>query len=498
MPNLFAYLVLFSWPLVAIAFFRLMSIERALVWTIIAGHLLLPSETSIKFPTMPIIDRSTVSALSATFLCFLVARKSTLKPDVMSRTWKVILLGLLALVVLTPLLTVVQNTQPIVDGQVRLPGLRFYDAYNMMSNIAFQMVPFWLGLRYLNTRHGQRVLLEAFVIGGVLYTFPALLEIRISPQLHRWVYGFFPHNFIQSMRDGGFRPVVFLNHGLMVGIFFALSIVSAVALYREARRQGQQAYHWLVAAIWMTGTLYLSKTLGAFALAVLFASATMLFGRRLQIATGVFVALVVLLYPMLRGAGLIPVETVHQIALSISEERASSLKFRLDNEDALLARANEKPLAGWGGWARNAIFDPVSGRMTSITDGIWLIFIGTFGWLGYIGRFGLLTLPIILFALRNRAYGPSMITPGLIMVLSVALIDLLPNAGLVNYVWLMSGTLAGFVLWRQPLDGADAAAAQGASGATPGGRVRAGWLMADEQALPIGRQDRLDRRRSRR
>lgn len=498
MPNLFAYLVLFSWPLVAVALFRLMSFERALVWTIIAGHLLLPSETQIKFPMIPVIDRSTVPALSATLLCLLMARKTTLKPDPMARTWKIVLLGLLGLVVLTPLLTVVQNTQPFINGKVHLPGLRFYDAYNMMSGIIFQMVPFWLGLRYLNTREGHKVLLEAFVIGGFLYTFPALLEVRISPQLHRWVYGFFPHNFVQSIRDGGFRPTVFLNHGLMVGIFFALSIVSAIVLYREARREGRQAVYWLAAAIWLTGTLYLTKTLGALALAAIFATATMLLGRRLQVTLGVFVAVVVLLYPMLRGAGLIPVDTVHDIAASISEERASSLKFRLDNEDALLARANEKPLAGWGGWGRNSIFDPDSGRMTSITDGIWLIFIGIYGWFGYIGRFGLLTVPILLFALRGRLNGPSMITPGLIMVLSVALVDLLPNAGLVNYVWLMAGAIAGFVLWRQPIDGAEASVTPSSGGLLPAGRVRAAWLMAEEAATPIGRQDRLDRRRSRR
>ncbi|MBL0871526.1 MAG: hypothetical protein IBJ18_13215, partial [Phycisphaerales bacterium] len=56
MPNLFAYLVLFSWPLVAVVLFRLMSVQRALVWTLIAGHLLLPSATGIKFPMLPVID----------------------------------------------------------------------------------------------------------------------------------------------------------------------------------------------------------------------------------------------------------------------------------------------------------------------------------------------------------------------------------------------------------------------------------------------------------
>lgn len=494
MPNLLAYLVLLSWPLVAFALFRLLSFERALVWTIIGGHLLLPSETSIKFPTIPVIDRTTVVGLSALLLCALLARKTNRRPDPLARAWKLVLLVLLGLVVLTPMLTVVHNTQPIINGRVFLPGLRLYDAYNMISTIVFQMLPFWLGLRYLNTLSGQKVLLEAFAIGGVIYTFPALLEVRISPQLHRWVYGFFPHDFAQAMRDGGFRPNVFLNHGLMVGIFFALAIVAAVVLYREARRENRPAGVWLASAIWMTVTLYLCKSLGAFALVVFFAPVTLLLGRRFQVVIGVAVAVIVLFYPMLRGAGLVPVDAAYNMALSISSERAASLKFRLDNEDALLERANEKPVAGWGSWGRNAIYDPETGRMTSITDGIWLIFIGIFGWVGYIGRFGLLTFPILYYALRRQSFGPSMITPGLVMVMSVALVDLLPNAGLVNYVWLMAGALAGYLLWQQPKEGAEADASIPEAS-------RASWLMPENQGVTVGRTARLapaDQRRTRR
>lgn len=500
MPNLFAYIVLLSWPLVTVVLFRVLSTERAIVWTILGGHLLLPSETSIKIPTIPVIDRTTVTAMSAVVLCALMARKTTLAPAPFARAWKIVLLMLFGLVALTPLLTVVQNTQPIIDGRVYLPGLRLYDAYAMISGTVFQMLAFWLGLRYLNTREGHKILLEAMVISALVYTIPALLEVRISPQLHRWVYGFFPHEFAQAMREGGFRPNVFLNHGLMVGIYFALAIVAAVVLFREARREGRPAGLWLLAALWILITLEFCKSLGAFGLALLFAPATLLFGKRLQVMIGVAIAVIVLLYPMLRGAGLIPVDAVYQMALSIDEDRAASLKFRLDNEDALLDRANEKPLAGWGSWGRNQIFDPNTGRMTSVTDGIWLIFIGIFGWVGYIGRFGLLTFPILYYALRRKSFGPSMITPGMIMVLSVALVDLLPNAGLVNYVWLMSGAIAGFLLWQQPLDGA-AATAGAPAGSGPLGRVRASWLMADDARPPARRQPRLDpvgQRRTRR
>jgi ABC-type amino acid transport system permease subunit len=490
MPNIFAFLVLFSFPLVAIALFRTLSLERALVWTLIAGHLLLPSETDIKFPMLPVIDRSSIASVSALILCAIMAPKLRLSLDLPARTGRLVIIGLLALVIVTPILTVLQNAQPVVDGRVFLPGLRLYDAYGLISQILFQMIPFWLGLRYLNTTTGHKALLEAIAIGGLAYTLPALFEIRMSPQLHTWVYGFFPHDFVQAIRDGGFRPVVFLNHGLMVGIFFCMSIISAVVLYREARREGEPAVKWLVAAVWLTLILYLSKNLGALVLAVIFASAAMFLGRRLQTALAVAVAVIVMLYPMLRGAGWIPVDTAYELALSISEERANSLKFRLDNEDALLEHANKKPLAGWGSWGRNSLWDPETGQMTSVTDGIWLIFIGVYGWLGYIGRFGLLTAPILFFALRKRRFGPSLVTPGVLLVLSANLIDLLPNAGLVNYVWLMAGSIAGKAVLRSASDTAET---EGASSAEASDE-RASWLMPEELSTSRRRQKRSEQR----
>jgi hypothetical protein len=490
MPNLFAFLVLFSFPLVAIALFRLLPLERALVWTIISGHLLLPSETDIKFPMLPAIDRSLVPAASALILCMLMAPKLRLSTDLSARTGRQVIVGLFGLVIITPILTVLQNTQPIIDGRVFLPGLRLYDAYGLISQILFQMIPFWLGLRYLNTATGHKALLEAIAIGGLAYTVPALFEIRMSPQLHTWVYGFFPHDFAQAMRDGGFRPLVFLNHGLMVGIFFCMSIIAAVVLYRESRRVGEPAVKWLVAAIWLTMVLFLSKNLGSLVLAVIFASVAMSLGRRLQTALAVAVAVVVMLYPMLRGAGWIPVDTVHNLALSISEERANSLKFRLDNEDALLDHANKKPIAGWGSWGRNSLWDPESGRMTSVTDGIWLNFIGVYGWLGYVGRFGLLTVPILLYAWRRKTLGPSMITPGLTILLAAMLIDLLPNAGLVNYIWLAAGAVAGIAVLRSANDSAEA---EGTSIAEARDE-RASWLMPEERSTSQRRQKRSEQR----
>jgi hypothetical protein len=490
MPNIFAYLVLLSSPLAAVMLVRFLSLERAVVWTLIGGHLLLPSNTSIKFPMLPAIDKALVPAVTALVLCLIMAPRMKPPQDAASRSGRHVLVGLLCLVVVTPVLTVLQNTQPIIDGRIFLPGLRLYDAWGLISVILVALIPLWLGLRYLNSHAGHRALLEGIAIGGLAYSIPALIEVRLSPQLHTWVYGFFPSDFVQHIRAGGFRPVVFLNHGLMVGIYFCIAIIASAVLYREARREGRRAFPWLAATVWLVLVLYLSKSLGAFVIAIPSALIVILLGSRLQVILATGIAVIVMFYPMLRGAGWIPVDIAYDLALSVSEERAASLKFRLDNEDALLDRANQKPLAGWGSWGRNSIFDPETGEMTSITDGIWLNFIGVYGWLGYIGRFGLLTVPILLYALRRKSLGPSMITPGLTVLLAAMLIDLLPNSGLVNYVWLAAGAVAGLAVMRSANDSAET----GGAAVPQVTDERASWLMPEERGASQGRQKRSEQR----
>lgn len=448
MPNAFAYLMLFAWPIIAAVLFRVLPLQKALVWTMLGGYLLLPAATSVKFPMLPAIDKAMVPSLTALILCMIHAPKSTLAPGNSGRIGRIVTISLLVMMIGAPVITVLLNPEPVAAGPFFISGLRLYDAFSMISAILVSIVPFWIGLRYLNDREGHRILLQAFVVGALAYSVPALLEARLSPQLHTWIYGFFQHDFIQHIRAGGFRPIVFLNHGLMIGILFCSSLIAALVLWREGLREGKAASGWIFAAIWLMLILVVSKNFGALSIAVFLAPFAIFAGRRVQTACAIVIATVIVLFPMLRGAGLIPVDAVYDFALSINAERADSLLFRFRNEDLLLAHANDKALFGWGSWGRNLLYEEGTGRIRTIADGAWIIIIGTFGWVGYIANFGLLTVPILFYFLKRNQFGPSLVTPGLILVLCVTLIDLIPNAGLVAYVWLMAGGLAGYVLWR--------------------------------------------------
>ena len=58
----------------------------------------------------------------------------------------------------------------------------------------------------------------------------------MSPQLHRLLYGYHQHSFIQQVRDSGFRPMVFMQHGLMVATFMATGTLVAYWLWRSRDR----------------------------------------------------------------------------------------------------------------------------------------------------------------------------------------------------------------------------------------------------------------------
>jgi hypothetical protein len=270
----------------------------------------------------------------------------------------------------------------------------------------------------------------------------------MSPQLHRWIYGFFPHSFAQQYRDGGFRPVVFLSHGLEVALFASMAVVAASIAVR-ARWRILHAPAGLVAS-YLGGVLLLCKTMGA-NLYALMAVPIVLFTRpRTWINVALAILLIICAYPMLRTYDIVPVHRFTEAVSAVSADRSSSFQLRVTNEDSLLAKANQKPFLGWGGWARNRIYQEESGEDLSVTDGEWIMRFGTFGWLGYLSLFGLFAFSV--FRSRRVVSGPvtqdAIVVGGLSLLLAVNALDLIPNANLRPLTYLLAGSIAGCVRAR--------------------------------------------------
>lgn len=441
MPNGFAYVVLLSWPLVAILIFRALPIPKAIAWTIVAGYLFLPLRAGFDFPLLPPIDKTLVPSVSAAVMTLVLLRDPHApRPELPGAGGRWLLATLFALLLVGPFITVLTNSDPVIEGAIYLPGLRFYDAFSLINGTVVMLIPFLLGRYFLAGEQEQVALLKILAVAGVIYSFPILFEVRMSPQLNTWIYGFFAHSFGQHMRGDGFRPIVFLNHGLWLAIFMAGSFLSAVALCR-VRRGEPVRLAWIALALWLFVGLLFVKSLGAVLIVLAVLPFAVLAGARAILRLSAILAMIVLLYPLLRGADLVPVDRIETIVASYSAERAQSFGFRLDNEDQLLARANLKPLAGWGAWGRPLVYDEETGSSVSVTDGAWIIVIGRDGWLGYVATFGLLTLPMILLWFRRLPVSPA--GAGVALVLAANLVDLLPNATLTPVTWLLAGAVAG-------------------------------------------------------
>lgn len=444
--------LLVSWPLICIFIINRAPLREAVTWLIFLGFLFLPPGIGIDLPAIPRLDNISASTIGV-FLGLIIAKIRLISPEIKSK----LIIILIITMILQPITTTVTNREISWSGAYVAPGLTYYDAISFMLRNMIIVMPFLIGYCVLGSKDGHRALVRVLFISGLAYSLLALIEVRLSPQINVWVYGYFQHSFAQMMREGGFRPIVFLPHGLWVAFFFMATAIAALILWRAEGSAGSRG-KYLLGAGYLLVVLVLCKSLGSLMFAVFLAPLIAFTGPRLQVRVAAVLAAFAILYPALRGADLVPVNAVVDFARSISEERAQSLQFRLNNEDLLLARASEKPLFGWGGYGRNRIYDEW-GKKVSVTDGYWIIVIGRDGWIGFVAQFGLLGAPIFLLYRRmRRGFDPGPISSGVALLLAINMIELLPNATLTIWTWMMAGALLGRVENEASGDAARAAA----------------------------------------
>lgn len=438
-PNIIAYLVLALWPVVAWQLWKKLDARRALIWTILGGYLILPPLTAIDLPVVPDLNKATVPNLMA-LICalMLLGDRISFLPD----SW----IGklMIAAYVLSPFGTVMTNPDPLIFNEMTIQGMRFYDSFAAVANQAIALLPFFLARKYLAGAEGAQAILLALVAAGLGYSIPMLIEAVMSPQINVWVYGFFQHDFFQTIRYGGYRPVVFLPHGLWVAFFAFMALAAGVAMLRHVAAEARPKA--LVVAIYLAAMLLLCRSAGPMIYALAVAPLLLLAPVRIQLIVAAFMAVVVITYPVLRGAHLVPIDQILAYADTLSPERAYSLRFRIENEEILLARAQERPWFGWGGYGRSFTHDPITGERLNIADGAWVILMGNYGWVGYVTEFGLFILPLLLLcreALRQPKAALSPWVGAVALIFGANMMDLLPNATQVPFTWLMAGALLG-------------------------------------------------------
>lgn len=428
MPNIFAYLALISWPFLSIIFYKKMPVVNATYWTIIGGYLVLPVRFYIDFPLIPALGKEQIVAISALIGCkFIKKIRIYFIPKTGMERWLVII------ILLTPIFTVLNNG----EAYNFKPGLTFHDMFSMIVNTYIKILPLILGMQLVKTAEDQFALFKFLIISALFYSVLVLFEIRISPQLHTWLYGYFPHSFVQQKRFGGFRAVVFLGHGLIVSMYLAIALGAFAILWKQ-KFKIKNIPPWGI-IIYFVLLLFLNKTVSGFILGVLlFVSIAWLSQDNLR-RLGLLLIYIVIFYPAISILGYFPHEALISLATDFDPERGGSLAFRFFHENLLLEHAQEKLFFGWGGWSRNLLEG-------SVKDGFW---IGVFGVKGLVGFVALFSLPVLAIKRASKASkilnnnNEVRMVLGHALIVAVIMVDQIPNSSFNVLAVFLIGALLG-------------------------------------------------------
>ncbi|QDU86024.1 hypothetical protein Pla163_31710 [Planctomycetes bacterium Pla163] len=493
-------LTLFGWAALIPGLFALIGARRAVAVAYVVGWLFLPVATY----DLPLVEFDKTAAIAigclAGVVLFDLPRLLALRPLVVD-------LGAIA-VVAAPFFSSLANDLGPYDGFA-----------NSVARVFMWGAPYLFGRLYFADRGGMVELGRAIVWGGLAYVPLCLWELKMSPQLHAQVFGFYAHasGFTQVMRFGGWRPTVFQHHGLMLGMWMAMSALVAYAQSRSggARRGAAEPTLLGVRMLWWAVLLAGVTVLCKSSAAIVWMGAGMAFlwlGSRTG-TRGIAWALVAvpLVYAGVRTTNVW--DGSHLIegleALGFPEERVESIDYRFEAERLLADKALEQPLFGWGGFGRGFVPWDRSPSGFVVPDGLWTLYLNMNGLVGLFGLLWLMLAPLVLWLRAHRGSnwirGDAAVGAGLALVVALFAVDCLLNA-MVNPIFLVAtGAVCGRAVHagvprrvttkratRVPAPTIDAVPAASTArpvvvAGGPGARLHARWrarVAASRRALP--------------
>jgi len=415
---------------VCIALFAFLPARRAAAIALIGGWLFLP-QAVIDFPGLPDYSRAVAVSLGLLIgiIFFDAATALRLRPSWVDLP--------LVLWCLSPLFTSAAN------------GLGLYDGLSGLYSETFDWaIPWIVGRLYFADAAGLRALTRAIFVGGLVYVPFCLYEVRMSPVLHHTLYGYNQHVFAQTLRLGGYRPMVFLEHGIELGVWMMAATLCGTVTWIQRRKErwvGIPLVGWLV-LLWVTTILcravgaYLLLGIGTACLLVLAATGSALPLQLLAVAVAA--------YLVARIGWDWQAEALLDFFRSIGA-RAHSIEGRIAANSRIAERAMERFYFGWGGYNRFR-----EGLGPTLPDSHWAITFGQRGLFGLVSNYALLLLAPLLAVRRvnlrdasgRLRYGLF----GLALVTVLFTVDTLMNQ-MINPVYLTAaGALGGHLTGRCP------------------------------------------------
>jgi len=404
-------IALLGWIPVSIGLFVLLPPRRAVVASVIGAWLLLPP-ASIPLSGLPDYDKmmaATVGILLGT-LIFQPNRLLEFRPrwfDLPMLCWCI-----------APLISSLQN------------GLGLYDGLSgSLLCIVRWTLPYLIGRLYLGGPEDLRELTIGIIFGGIAYVPAILLELRLSPFLKGLVYGMYQW---EGSRYGAYRPFVFLTTGLELGMWMSAVSLTAVWIWRcgALKQIGALSFGSLILPALLVVTV-LCRSGGA--LILLLGGLFLLWSCTRFNSKLLFYALLLVAptYYSVRVPNFWSGDNLVNMIEKLDATRAESLGYRFYCENLLIQKAMQQPLWGWGGWGRNRVAGP-DGRDMAPTDGMWIIYLGFYGYFGLFSWTLVLILPPWLILVRYPVQQWKTYTVGPMVVIAALLglymIDCLMNA----------------------------------------------------------------------
>ena len=262
----------------------------------------------------------------------------------------------------------------------------------------------------------------------------------MSPQLHRQFYGFYQHEFVQTIRGSSYRPMVFMQHGLMVAMWIAGGALLA-AMLRVSRDPFRfMGFGWTIPALGLAVVSVLMSSLGATILLFGFVGAIW-FVRASNARWPLFVLLFVpILWVAGRSSGVLDNENLESWMSKVNESRARSFASRLYTEDVLVQNTWQSPVVGMGSWGADRTIMIDGEEEYIVVDGLWILSFSRYGLIGLLAILGVYFVPAWRVFRKTRpgewsSRADHSICAALALLLTMVAIDNLMNA-MLNAVWL--------------------------------------------------------------
>ncbi|PSB50949.1 hypothetical protein C7B67_12690 [filamentous cyanobacterium Phorm 6] len=311
--------------------------------------------------------------------------------------------------------------------------------------------PYFLGRLYLGSLDGLRQMAIGIFAGGLAYIPFTLIEGVKGPILHQMVYGVSAvEDWGQARRMGGWRPVVFMQHGLMVGVWMMTAALIGIWLWQTGALKKFQGRNIKTLVIVLTISFFLCRSTGAYSLfgiglLILFCAKWFRTSLPLLLIIG-YVAFYLYVAASGQFASKDVIDFITQI---FGEERSDSLKFRFDMEEILGEKARQRFLFGWGDAGGNRVYNQY-GKDISVTDSLWIIAFGLYGAVGLVSLFSSLLLPVVAFCMKYpaRTWSNPKVAPAaaLGVALTMYVFDCVLNAMTNPIFAVIAGGISGLVL----------------------------------------------------